>query len=71
VAHAFGSGRKTTGRGLRVGERGRGVLAGPAKGRGPVVGGAGGPMGGERGVGWPGWKERPAAAGPDPLSGRN
>jgi hypothetical protein len=48
----FGPRRKTTGRGPRVGERGRGGLAGPAKGRAPVAGGVDGPMGGERGVGW-------------------
>jgi hypothetical protein len=40
-----------------------GWLTGPAKGRGPVASGGGGPMGGERGVGWLGWKEGQAAAG--------
>jgi hypothetical protein len=51
AASVVRSGRKTTGRGPRVGERGWGGLAGLAQGRGPVVGGGGGPMGGERGVG--------------------
>jgi hypothetical protein len=54
-----------TGRCLRVGERGRGGLGGPAKGRGPVAGGGSGLMGGEMGVGWLGWKERRDAAGPN------
>jgi hypothetical protein len=31
----------------------------------------GGPMGGERGVGRLGWKERRAAAGPNPEPGQN
>jgi hypothetical protein len=60
-----------TGRVPCVGERGRGGLAGPTKGQGRVVGGGGGPMGGERGLGRPGWKQRRAAAGPNPESGRN
>jgi hypothetical protein len=67
----FGPGRKMTGRGPRVGERRWGRLARPAKGRGPVVGGGSGPMGGERGVGQRGWKERRAAAGPNPKPGQN
>jgi hypothetical protein len=67
----FGQGRKTIGRGLRVGERGRGELARPGKGRGPVAGGGGITMGGERGVGRPRWKERRAAAGPNPEPGQN
>jgi hypothetical protein len=46
-----------TGRGPRVGERGHGGLAGLAKGRGPMAGGGGSPMGGERGVSRPRWKE--------------
>jgi hypothetical protein len=50
---------------------GRGGLAGPAKGRGPVAGGGNGPMGGQRGVGRPGWKERWAAAGPNLELGQN
>jgi hypothetical protein len=64
-------GRKTIGRGLCVSESGQGGLAGPAKGRGPVASGGGGPMGGERGVGWPGWKERWAAAASNPKPGQN
>jgi hypothetical protein len=36
-----------------------------------VAGGGGGPMGRERGVGRPGWKERRAAAGPNPEPGQN
>jgi hypothetical protein len=71
AASAVRSGRKTTGRGPRVGERGWGGLAGPAKGRGLVAGGGGGPMGGERGVGWPGSKERRAAAGLNSELGQN
>jgi hypothetical protein len=59
----FGSGRKTFEWGPRVGERGRGGLAGPAKGRGLVAGGGGSPMGRLRGVGRWGWKERRAATG--------
>jgi hypothetical protein len=49
----FSLGRKTTG---------WGGLAGPAKGRGLVVVGGSGPIRGKRGVGWPKWKERRAAA---------
>jgi hypothetical protein len=71
VLRPFGPERKTTERGPRVSERGWGGLAGPAKGRGPVVGGGGGPMGGERGVSRLGWKERWIAAGPNPESGQN
>jgi hypothetical protein len=67
----FGQGRKTIGRGLRVFERGRGELARPGKGQGPVAGGGGITMGGERGVGRPRWKERRAAAGPNPEPGQN
>jgi hypothetical protein len=36
-----------------------------------VEDGGGGPMGGERGVGLSGWKERRAAAGPCPEPGLN
>jgi hypothetical protein len=60
-----------TGQGPRVGERGWGELAGSAKGRCPVVGGGGGPIGGERGVGRLGWKERRAATGPNPQPSQN
>jgi hypothetical protein len=49
----------------------RAGLAGPAKGRGPVAGGGNDPMGGQRGVGRPGWKERRAAAGPNLELGQN
>jgi hypothetical protein len=42
-----------------------------AKGRGPVVGGSGNPMGGKMGVGRLGWKERWAAVGPNPERGQN
>jgi hypothetical protein len=55
--------------GPRVSERGWGGLDRPAKGRGLVVGGGGGPMGGKMGVGRPGWKERWAAAGLNPEPG--
>jgi hypothetical protein len=67
----FGSGRKRTRRGPCVSARGWGGLAWPANGRGPVAGGGGIPMGGERGVGRPGWKERRAAAGLNPELGQN
>jgi hypothetical protein len=50
----FIPGKKTTGRGR---------LSGPAKCRGLVAVGGSGPIGGERGVGRPGWKERRALAG--------
>jgi hypothetical protein len=63
-------GRRRPG-GARVSVVREGRLAGPAKGRGPVAGGGGGPMGGERGVGRPGWKERRAAAGPNPEPDQN
>jgi hypothetical protein len=36
-----------------------------------VASGGGGPMGGEMGVGWLGWRERWAAAGPNPEPGQN
>jgi hypothetical protein len=52
-----------TGWGSRVSERWQGAPAGLAKGQGPVARGSGGPMGGERGVGRPEWKDRQAAAG--------
>jgi hypothetical protein len=67
----FDLGSKMTGWGPRVGQRGRGGLAGLAKGRGPVAIGGGGPMGGERGVGRSGWKERRAVAGPNLEPGQN
>jgi hypothetical protein len=35
------------------------------------AGGGGGPMGGERGVGWPGWMKSRAAAGLNPEPGQN
>jgi hypothetical protein len=70
AASAVQPGRKTIGRCPRVGERGRGGLTGPAKGRGLVAGGGGGPMAGERGVGQPGWKERRATAGLNPEPGK-
>jgi hypothetical protein len=60
-----------TQRGPRVGERGWGGPARLAKGRCPVVGGGGSPMGRERGVGRPRWKERRAVAGPNPEPSQN
>jgi hypothetical protein len=60
-----------TGRGPRVSERGRGRLAGPAKGRGPVAGGNSDAMRGERGVGRPGCQERQAVARPNPEPVQN
>jgi hypothetical protein len=68
---SFGPWRKTIGWVPRVDERGQGGLAGPAKGRGLVAGGSSGPMGGERGVGWPGCMERRAVAGPYLELGQN
>jgi hypothetical protein len=50
---------------------GRGRLAGPAKGRGPVAVGGGGPKGGERIMGRPGLKERRDAGGSNPGPGQN
>jgi hypothetical protein len=50
---------------------GRGELAGPAKGRGPLTVGGGGPKGGERRVGRPGWEERRVVAEPNPELGQN
>jgi hypothetical protein len=57
-----GPGRKTTR---------RGGLARPAKGRGPVAVWRRWPKGREGRVGWPWWKERRAAAGPNPEPGQN
>jgi hypothetical protein len=50
---------------------GRGVLAGPAKGRGPVVVWWWRPKRREGRVGRLGWKEGRAAAGPNPEPGQN
>jgi hypothetical protein len=55
----------------REGRRGRCGLAGPAKGQGPVAVWRWWRKRREGGVGWPGWKERWAAAGPNPEPGQN